>query len=120
LAAIAFSLVILLLLGLSRKRRDTFLLMLSYYAGATWQIIPGASVFFGHHANPIQVVLMWLAVSAALAAPWGALWSDKPRVRLYAIPLALLLLAVPPLGIVGCASPLTAAGLMFPGLGWTG
>jgi hypothetical protein len=114
------SLVIVLLFGLPRKRKDAFLLMLCYYGGATWQIIPGASVFFGHHANPVQIVLLWLAISAALAAPWAVLWSLKGTLRFYAVPLALLVLAVPPLGIVGCASPLTAAGLMFPGLGWTG
>lgn len=119
-AAIALSLLIVLLVGLPRKRKDVYLLMLSYYAGATWQTIPGASVFFGHHANEIQIVLLWLVVSATLAAPWAALWFHRGRLRLYAVPLSLVLLAVPPLGIIGWASPLTAAGVLFPGLAWIG
>jgi hypothetical protein len=36
------------------------------------------------------------------------------------MPLALVLLAIPPLGVVGCASPLVAAGLLFPGTAWFG
>jgi len=111
MAEITFSLVIVVLLGLARKRKDAFLRMLCYYAGATWQIIPGASVFFEHHANAVQIVLLWLALSTVLAAPWAALWFHKARLRLYAVPLAFLLLTVPPLGIISCASPLTAAGL---------
>jgi apolipoprotein N-acyltransferase len=118
--AIAFSLLVLILLVLPRRRRDVFLLMLCYYAGATWQIIPGASVFFGHHANPIQILFLWLGASSILAAPWAALWSHRPRLRLCGVLITLVLLAVPPLGIIGCASPLTAAGILFPGLAWAG
>lgn len=118
--AIAFSLLVLILLALPRSRTDAFALMFCYYAGATWQIIPGASVFFGHHANPIQIVLLWLGTSSILAAPWAALWCHHAGLRLYRAPLTLVLLAVPPLGIIGCASPLTAAGILFPGLAWVG
>ena len=118
--AIAFSLLVLILLVLPRRRKDAFLLMLCYYAGATWQMVPGASVFFGHHANPIQIVLLWLGASSILAAPWAALWSHRARLRLCGVLITLVLLAVPPLGIIGWASPLTAAGILFPGLAWVG
>jgi len=92
----------------------------TYYAGATWQILPGAATFFGHHANPIQVLGLWAGVSLLLAAPWAILWSQRRALRMWTAPLTLLLLAVPPLGLIGCASPLIAAGLLFPGMGWFG
>jgi len=118
--AIAFSPLILILLALPRRRQDAFLVMICYYAGATWQIIPGASVFFGHHANPIEIIFLWLGASSILAVPWAALWSHNARLRLCGVLITLVLLAVPPLGIIGCASPLTAAGILFPGLAWAG
>ena len=40
--------------------------------------------------------------------------------RLATVPLTLVLLALPPLGIIGWASPLISAGILFPGTGWLG
>ncbi len=34
--------------------------------------------------------------------------------------MAICLVAVPPLGLIGVASPLTAAGILFPGMAWFG
>jgi apolipoprotein N-acyltransferase len=34
--------------------------------------------------------------------------------------MAISLVAVPPLGLIGVASPLTAAGILFPGMAWFG
>ena len=42
------------------------------------------------------------------------------RHYLWRAPLALLATIVPPLGIIGLASPLTAAGYLFPGTAWVG
>lgn len=61
------------------KTKRCFSVMLCYYAGGTSQIIRGAPVFFGHHANAVQIVLLWLALSAVLAAPWAALSFHKAR-----------------------------------------
>ncbi len=94
--------------------------MVSYYAGATWQVIPGAATFFGHHASPVQVLLLWLGTSLLLALPWVVLWSRNRWRRLYTVPIAICLLAIPPLGLIGVASPLTAAGLLLPGTAWLG
>jgi hypothetical protein len=118
--AIPLSLLTLVLLGLTKNRKHCLLLMFSYYAGATWQIVPAASVFFGHHVQPVQVVVLWLAVGTTLAAPWALLWSPIAKIRLYGAPFAVVLLAFPPLGMIGCGSPLTASGVLFPGLAWLG
>lgn len=61
-----------------------------------------------------------LTASAILTFPWIALWHNDPGQRFWRIPAALLLSAVPPIGIINWASPLTAAGLLFPGTGLAG
>lgn len=119
-AAIPVSLAFLLLLNCARSRKAVFALATGYYAGATWQIIPGAGAFFGHHATPVQILTLWACTSTLLAAPWALLWSSSANSRVWRVALTLLLLAVPPLGIIGCASPLTSAGILFPGTAWWG
>jgi hypothetical protein len=94
--------------------------MISYYAGATWQIVPGAATFFGHHANPFQAVLLWLSTSLLLGSAWTAIWSRKRTTRLCTVPITIVLLGVPPIGVIGVASPLIAAGILFPGTAWFG
>jgi hypothetical protein len=50
-----------------------------------------------------------------------ALWGPKSRkLRALGVVGALFLTAFPPIGVVGWASPLTAAGVLFPGWGWVG
>jgi apolipoprotein N-acyltransferase len=118
--AIIGSLIFIVFLKWANSRKDAYSISIAYYAGATWQIVPGAGTFFGHRSNPVQIIGLWAAVSLVLAAPWAALWSGKSNSRLWRTVLALAILAIPPLGLIGCASPLTAAGLLFPGLGWVG
>ena len=120
LAAIAFSLFIFVLLGQVKSRTSALMLMLGYYAGATWHVIPGAATFFGHHANPFQVVLLWLSTSLLLGPTWTATWSRRRATSLYTVPITIVLLGVPPIGLIGVASPLIAAGMLFPGTGWVG
>ena len=41
----------------SRRRLDTLLAVL-YYAGATWSVMPGASVFFGNDASRLLPIAL--------------------------------------------------------------
>ncbi len=61
-----------------------------------------------------------LTASAILTLPWVALWHSAPSQRFWRIPVALLISAIPPIGIINWASPLTAAGLLFPGTALAG
>lgn len=70
--------------------------------------------------GPATGIGLLLIASAILTLPWVALWHNDPSQRLWRIPAALLLSAVPPIGIINWASPLTAAGLLFPGTGLAG
>jgi hypothetical protein len=117
---IPLALLLLVLLSTAMTRSVALTTCAAYYAGATWQILPGAATFFGHHANPVQVLSLWAGASLLLATPWAILWSPSRALRLWRMPLALVLLAMPPLGVIGCASPLVAAGLLFPGTAWFG
>lgn len=117
---IPLALLLLVLLSTATTRRVALTTSVAYYAGATWQILPGAAAFFGHHANPVQVLSLWASASLLLATPWAILWSPRRASRLWRMPLALVLVVVPPLGVIGCASPLVAAGLLFPGTAWFG
>src|SRR5579875_122035 len=102
------------------RRRDAFFVAASYYAGATWPVLPAARNFFGPDPPAAGAVLMWLGVSLLLAAPWPAVWTTKRPQLLWRVPLGLAASAVPPLGIIGVASPLSSAGLLFPGAAWLG
>ncbi len=77
--------------------------------GAVW-VTDGPAVGIG----------LLFTASAILTLPWIALWQNDPSQRFWRIPVALLLSAVPPIGIINWASPLTAAGLLFPGTGLAG
>lgn len=71
--------------------------------------------FFGPTSGLAEGISLWLVTAALLSLPWLWAWSPSPITALWRCPLALLLSVVPPLGIIGLASPVAAAGLLFPG-----
>jgi hypothetical protein len=101
-------------------RQDSYVAALSYYGAALWPLIPGARNFFGPHVSALVAVTLWVVSSMLLALPWILVWSPHQRQTLWRAPLGLALTVVPPLGIIGWASPLTAAGILFPGTAWFG
>jgi hypothetical protein len=103
-----------------RSRAGAYTVAFAYYAGASWPLIPGARVFFGPSATFALAVLLWIAASAILAAPWALVWAVSKGSAVWRGPLALVITAVPPIGIIGWASPLTSAGILFPGTQWLG
>lgn len=91
---------------------------LGYYLAASWPLVNGAAFFFGWSANPAPAIALWFTASVILMAPWLAFWGKTGYT--WRIPLALLLGCIPPIGIIGWASPLTAAGIFYPGFGLMG
>jgi hypothetical protein len=102
------------------SRRSSYASALLYYAGALWPLIPGANNFFGPNVSNLTAFLLWGFAAALLALLWLLLWSGNTRQALWRAPVGLLLTVIPPLGIIGWASPLTAAGILFPGTVWCG
>lgn len=108
-------------LALSQEtRQDSYATGLSYYGAALWPLIPAARNFFGPDVSALTTVAFWAVSSMLLALPWMLVWSPHHRQALWRAPLGLVLTVVPPLGIIGWASPLTAAGVLFPGTAWLG
>lgn len=95
------------------------LVALAYFLAASRGLPIGVSIFY---ASDIWVGLgLWFAASLLFVVVHTVLWSPKPgwhRPLRYLV--ASVLMSVPPFGIVGWASPITAAGVLFPGWGWVG
>ena len=94
--------------------------MFCYYAAASWPLIPGARAFFGVQGTPLIGLCLCLAASGLLALPWGLLFARGRGRAALCVPLCILFTAMPPLGIIGWASPLLSAGVLFPGSKWFG
>ena len=94
--------------------------MFCYYAAATWPLIPGARAFFGLKGTPLIGLFLCLAAAALMALPWGFLFMRGRGRAALSVPMCILLTALPPLGIIGWASPLLSAGVLFPGSKWFG
>lgn len=94
--------------------------MLAYYLIASRCLPSGISVFWGGAAGPdfVRGVAFWLIPNMVLAGVWAALWSK--HYSPWRCSVALLLTALPPIGVVGWASPFMAAGIYYPAAGWIG
>ncbi len=93
-------------------------LALAYYLAASLPAIAVSQAFEPN--NPVQGWLIWLAASVLLTLPWAAFWNPYPAKSLWRCAAALILSAIPPVGLIGWASPLTSAGVLFPGTGFLG
>jgi len=120
LATIPLSLMAPLLVYHAKSRKQAYASMFCYYAAATWPLIPGARSFFGLQGTPLIGFFLCLAAAALLAFPWGLLFTFGRGRAALSVPLCILLTAIPPLGIIGWASPLLSAGVLFPGSKWFG
>ena len=103
-----------------RDRKSAYAVALMYYAASTWPLVPGANSFFGPHSNFWLGLGLWLTASCLLALPWGLSYFSSWPARYASVALALAATTFPPIGIIGWTSPLTSAGLLFPGFGWLG
>jgi apolipoprotein N-acyltransferase len=117
---IPIGLLLFPLLSRAQSRGSVFFIAFSYYAGSTWPVVPGGATFFGPHAGPFDAVMLWSLGAAILTVPLWLLWSSSRTQRAWRIPLAVVLTAVPPIGIFNVASQLTTAGVIFPGTRWVG
>ncbi len=103
-----------------RSRSAAYRTAICYYAGALWPLIPGARNFFGSGVSPLSAAALWASACLLLALPWPLVWSEIPQQHWWRAACGLALGIVPPLGIFGLASPIIAAGFLFPGTRWLG
>lgn len=119
-AGIAASILVPALVLRQGSRGCAFAGAMLYYAAASWAVVPASLSFLGRETSPLTPVFLWCCAAALLASSWPLLWSRKRNQFWWRVPAGLALGIVPPLGIIGWASPVTAAGLLFPGTGWVG
>jgi apolipoprotein N-acyltransferase len=117
---LVFSVLVPTLCFLQNRRIHAFLVSFAYYGAASSVIIPGAKSFFGPRTSWEFPIALWGAATVLLSLPFGALWSKTRRAGQWRLPLAVLASVPPPLGIIGWANPLTAAGVLFPATRWVG
>lgn len=106
------------------SRRAVLARALGYFAAATWPIVPSAAVFFGEGGSTLGLFAAsmggWLFVAAANSVPWAVLSPQSRAQRIVSLVLGLLLPALPPLALIGLASPLAGVGLLLPETGLIG
>jgi hypothetical protein len=95
------------------------LVALAHFLGASRGLPVGTAIFYGSDMS--MGLALWFAASLMFVGVHAVLWTAQPGWRRpvrYLV--AAILMSVPPFGIVGWASPITAAGVLFPGWGWFG
>lgn len=120
LATIPLSLLAGAVLYKAQSRVQAYATLFSYYLGASWPLIPGSRAFFGTRTNALAGIFLCLCAVSLLAVPAALLFTRDHKKLPFAISGIFLLTALPPLGIIGWASPLLSAGVLFPGTRWLG
>ena len=117
--ALPFSALFPALWSLCRHRTTAALVSAGYFLAASRGLPQGVAAFYAADLWP--GLLLWLAASIGFVLVHCLLWtSHEGWWRAVRYSLALVLMAIPPFGILGWAHPLTAAGVIFPGWGWAG
>ena len=101
-------------------RAACFAVMTAYYATASYPMIPALQAASWEVNSVVAIAGLFVAATLLLTAPWVLLWNPSHNARPWRLAAAMQLSVVPPVGLIGWASPLLAAGALFPGMGWTG
>jgi hypothetical protein len=99
-------------------RKAAFKSAFGYHASALWPMIQGLDAYW--KSQPLIPFLVWILTALLLSLPWTFAWTSHRYHYLWRVPFAFMATIVPPLGVIGLASPLTGAGYVFPGTGWGG
>lgn len=116
--SIGFAFAVPILVGLQSRRAGAFAVALAYFAAASWPLARAYSAFAGTTMN--AGALAWIVASVLLAVPLTAAWTQNRTSAAWRIPIALAIGVLPPFGLIGWASPVTSAGILFPGTAWLG
>ena len=104
--------------SISRTRLVAALVSAGYFLAAARGLPQGVAAFYSSDIWP--GLLLWLCASLSFVAVHTVLWTKNCGVRPFRYLLAAIIMSIPPFGVTGWAHPVTAAGALFPGLGWWG
>ncbi|NTF91387.1 conjugal transfer protein TraB [Agrobacterium rhizogenes] len=104
--------------SIARTRSVAALVSAGYFLAASRGLPQGVAAFYSSDIWP--GLLLWLCASLSFVTVHTALWTKNSGIRPFRYLLAAIIMAIPPFGVTGWAHPVTAAGALFPGLGWWG
>jgi apolipoprotein N-acyltransferase len=116
--AIPLSLIAPCLIALQPSRSAAAAAAFAYYAAASVPVIAVAGAYWP--TLGMVAVVPWIAAAALLSLPSILCWTSREARRSWFTVLSVAMTAVPPLCIIGWASPLVSAGVLFPRAGWLG
>ncbi|MCW0021326.1 conjugal transfer protein TraB [Rhizobium sp. BT-226] len=101
------------------SRAVTVLVAMGYFLAASRGLPLGIVNFYG--SNGYEGYLLWIISASGFVSAHTICWEGRSeRRRLLGFAVATVVTILPPVGIAGWANPLTAAGILFPGWGWSG
>lgn len=101
------------------SRKGAVMTAAAYFLAASRGLPQGIANFYG--SGELYGYGLWITASSGFVLVHAGCWTQRgnwARPARYAV--ASVLMGLPPIGIVGWAHPLTAAGVLFPGWGWLG
>jgi hypothetical protein len=91
----------------------------SYFLAASRGLPLGIATYYQTDIWP--GLLLWLLASLTFISVHALLWTEDTGWRMaLRCCSAMIVMALPPLGVLGWAHPITAAGALCPGAGWLG
>lgn len=103
----------------ARTRLQAALISTCYFLAASRGLPHGVANFYASDLFP--GLLLWMTASSVFVGVHAFCWANTTGSRLSLRYLGVCaMMAVPPAGILGWAHPVTGAGVIFPGCGWTG
>lgn len=101
------------------NRTSASLVSAGYFLAASRGLPQGVAAFYQSDLWP--GLILWLLASSSFVLVHFVLWTRRKGLRSsVAYLIAMVLMALPPFGILGWAHPITAAGVVFAGWGWLG
>lgn len=100
-------------------RASAALVSAGYFLAASRELPQGVATFYQSDLWP--GLALWFVASGSFVLVHAVLWTCRIGLRSgSAYLLAMVLMALPPFGILGWAHPITASGVVFAGWGWLG
>ncbi len=115
---IALSVVLPCLVAAQPSRGTAGLTSFAYYASASVPVVDVSQEYI--QLGMANAICLWLVASSLLSLPWILCWCRRDSARPWGAAFAMILTALPPLCVIGWASPLIAAGVLFPNASWAG
>lgn len=117
--ALPASLAFPILWSISPNRWSAAAVSAAYFLAASRGLPQGVAAFY--QSDLLPGLALWIVASIGFIFVHVVLWTRRAGCsRPFRYLLAMLLMALPPFGIVGWAHPITATGILLPGWGWSG